>query len=271
MNRSIPLARIVFGAWMLANGVNHFFLHLWQAPTGHEPLAIQLMAALVHSGLLDVAMLIQLVAGALILAGLLVPVSLCALMPVSTCALYWALVLERQPAGALLALVAFALNGLLMLAYLNYYQGALQRRALAVGESTAPGRFYENLFVDLNGRTSRSRFVPALLTLVAVVLFYALIVKGRTAQWCLLVLLFPAFILHARRLHDMGHTAWLLLLPVTLLAGTLAIRLQLVSPGADLQSVVPTAALVVSAAAALWGCFGRGQAAANRFGAPVSA
>ncbi len=38
-------------------------------PTGHEPLAIQLMDALVHSHLIDVAMAIQLVTGALILSG----------------------------------------------------------------------------------------------------------------------------------------------------------------------------------------------------------
>jgi hypothetical protein len=51
----VLLARILFGAWMLANGLNHFFLHLWAEPTGQAPLAIQLMDAFRHSGLLDVA------------------------------------------------------------------------------------------------------------------------------------------------------------------------------------------------------------------------
>ena len=92
-------------------------------PTGHEPLAMQLMAALVHSRLFDVAMAIQLVTGALILAGFFVPVALCVVMPVSTCALYWSVILDHQPLGAVLALVAFALNGLLMLAYIDYYRG----------------------------------------------------------------------------------------------------------------------------------------------------
>ena len=134
--RVVALAgRIVFGAWMALNGANYFFLSLWPTtPTGHEPLAIQLMASLVHSQLLDVAMAIQLVAGILILAGFVVPIALCVLMPISTCALYWSLVLDHHPLNMLLALAAFALNGLLMLAYLPYYRGTLERRALAFGE-----------------------------------------------------------------------------------------------------------------------------------------
>ena len=135
MKQLVLVGRLIFGAWMLANGTNHFFLSLWPEPTGHEPLAMQLMAAFVHSRLFDVAMTIELVTGALILAGFFVPVALCVVMPVSTCALYWSAILEHQPLGAVLALIAFALNGLLMLAYIDYYKGALQRHALMVGEA----------------------------------------------------------------------------------------------------------------------------------------
>jgi uncharacterized membrane protein YphA (DoxX/SURF4 family) len=137
MKQLVLIGRVIFGVWMLANGANHFFLSLWPLPTGHEPLAVQLMAALVHSRLIDVAMAIELVAGALILIGAFVPVALCVVMPVSTCALYWAVILEHQPLGAVLALAAFALNGVLMLAYIDYYKGyggPLQRRALMLGE-----------------------------------------------------------------------------------------------------------------------------------------
>lgn len=126
--------RLVFGAWMLLNGLNHFFLSMWAAPQGATPLATQLMNALVNSGLMSVAMAIELAAGALVLLGRFTPAALCVLMPVSTCALFWAVVLNQQPLPALLALAAFALNGLLMLGHLRYYRGALQRRALAFGE-----------------------------------------------------------------------------------------------------------------------------------------
>lgn len=134
MSALVPTARLLFGAWMLANGLNHFFLHLWPEPVGHAPLAIQLLDAFTHSGLLDVAMVIELVCGALILLGRFTPVALCVLMPVSTCALYWAAVLDHQLLGSLLTLVAFLLNGVLMLCFLDYYRGALQRHALTLGE-----------------------------------------------------------------------------------------------------------------------------------------
>lgn len=135
MKQLVLIGRLIFGAWMLANGANHFFLSLWPLPTGHEPLAIQLMAALVHSRLIDVAMTIELVTGALILTGFFVPVALCLMMPISTCALYWSAILDHQPLGSVLALIAFALNGLLMLAYIDYYQGVLQRQATMLGEA----------------------------------------------------------------------------------------------------------------------------------------
>lgn len=135
MKALVLVGRLVFGAWMLANGLNHFFVTLYPEPTGHEPLAMQLMAALVHSRLLDVAMAIQLVTGALILIGVLVPLALCVVMPISTCAVYWSVILEHQPLGAALSLAAFALNGLLMLAYLDYYRGVLQRYAPTLGEA----------------------------------------------------------------------------------------------------------------------------------------
>jgi hypothetical protein len=135
MKPLVLVGRLIFGAWMLANGANHFFYSLWSEPTGHEPLAVLLMNALVHSRLLDVVMAIELVTGALILTGFLVPVALCVVVPISTCALFWSVILEHQPLGAALALAAFALNGLLMLAYIEYYEGALQRRALTLGEA----------------------------------------------------------------------------------------------------------------------------------------
>ena len=167
MKQLVLVDRLIFGAWMLANGANHFFFSLWPMPTGHEPLAIQLMAALVHSGLIDVAMAIQLVTGALILTGFFVPVALCVVMPVSTCALYWSLILDHQPLGAVLALAAFALNGFLMLAYLDYYRGALAAaRPDAWRIARRPHVLFESLFVNPNGRTSRGHFVPALITLL---------------------------------------------------------------------------------------------------------
>ncbi|HEY6454278.1 MAG TPA: DUF805 domain-containing protein [Steroidobacteraceae bacterium] len=271
MKQLIPLGRLIFGAWMLANGANYLFVSLWPQPIGHEPLAIELMASLVHSGLLGVAMTIQLVTGALILTGLCVPVALCVVMPISTCALFWSLILDHQPLGVLLALAAFALNGLLMLAYLEYYRGALRRQALTFGESPAGQKSFYFVFVNPNGRTRRGQFAAALLTLLAVAAFYAFLVKGATAHWCVLMLVFPGAILHARRLHDMGYGAWPLLIPVVLTLVAFANWLHVVSYGAPFDTAMPLTALAVCAAFALWGCIGNGQAEANRFGMPAAA
>jgi len=129
------VGRIVFGAGIVLYSANYLFLSLWPSPAGTEPLAMQLMTALANSRLLDVAMVVLLVTGLLTLLGILVPIALCAAMPISICALFWALVLDHQPLTVTIAALAFGLNGLLMLAYLPYYKGSLQRRALALGEA----------------------------------------------------------------------------------------------------------------------------------------
>ena len=48
---------------------------------------------------------------------------------------------------------------------------------------------YEQLFVNPTGRTARSEYVPALLTLLAAFTFYWFLVTGRTGQFALLVML----------------------------------------------------------------------------------
>lgn len=195
--------RLLFGGWMLLSGANYLFLSLWQLPGGSEPLAMQLMSALVNSRLLDVAMAIQLLAGALLLAGLCIPLALCLLMPISTCALFWAAVLDQQALTTLLALAAFALNGLLMLAWLPYYRSVLQRHTLAMGELQEPPLNYDALFVNPLRHTTRVQYIPALLTVLAAIAFFGWFVGGRTAQFCMLVLLYPAAVLLVRRLRDL--------------------------------------------------------------------
>ena len=265
-----PAARVIFGAWMLLNGINHFFFPLWPTPAGSEPLSAELMSALVSSQLLDVCMLLELVAGALILLGIFVPVSLCVLMAVSTSALYWA-ILDHQPSTLTLGVLAFALNGLLMLAYLPYYKGALQRAPLTLGESN-PGTSWNTLFVQPRGRTSRSQFMTALIPLVLAVLWYA--EKGPAVDyvpWGVLVLLYPAVVLHVRRLHDMGYTGWWMLVPTVLTIVAMLIWAHRLSLGPQLDAAIPLIALLVFVGFAIWGVIARGQAETNTFGPPVAA
>jgi len=269
MQQLVLVGRTIFGAWMFISGANYLFLSLWAVPTGHEPLATELMGAFVHSGLLTVAMLIQLVTGALLLAGVFVPAALCVVMPTSACALYWAL-LEHQPLPLLLALGAFALNGLLMLAYLRYYQGALQRSPLTLSES-GQATTWDTLFVHAKGRTSREHFIGAVIPLAIVVGWYAQASPNVYPQWSLLVLLFPGTVLLARRLHDMGHSGWLLVVPAVLTVAAMMIWDHRLDWGAQLNVAVPLAALIVFVGLALWGCIGKGKTEANAFGPPAMA
>jgi uncharacterized membrane protein YhaH (DUF805 family) len=260
--RLILAGRLIFGAWMLANGISYFFASLHPVPAAHAPLAMQLMTALDHSALLDVVMGIQLVTGALILAGIFVPLALCVVMPISVCAVYWGVILEHRPLAAVLSLAAIALNGLLMLAYIDYYKGILQRRALAVGETVRTN--FDALYMTPGERTARGDFIGALVPLLAVFAVYFFVVTSRNGQWCEVVLIYPAIVLHARRLHDMGRSAWPLLVPAALLVATA--WLHLFVPQARAIDVVTLAAVVVSAGFIVFGLVGKGQPEDNRFG-----
>jgi uncharacterized membrane protein YhaH (DUF805 family)/uncharacterized membrane protein YphA (DoxX/SURF4 family) len=260
--------RLIFGAWMLVNGINYFFVSLYPMPTGHTPLAMQLMTGLVNSRLLDVVVAIQLVTGALILIGVFVPAALCVVMPLSVCAAFWAL-LDHTPLNLVLGLGALALNAVLMLAYLDYYKGVLERHALALGEAPEEGMNFDSLYVSPAGRTSRDQFVGALIIVLAAFAFYYFLVPGRNSQWVQLTLLYPAIVLHARRLHDMGRAAWPVLVPAALIVAMA--WLYLFVPASAAKGGVRIAAVIVSAAFIVWGLFGStGQAEPNRVATPAA-
>jgi uncharacterized membrane protein YphA (DoxX/SURF4 family) len=245
--------RVIFGVWMLANGINHFVFPMWAVPAGNEAASTQLMAAFSHSGLFSVAMLIELVCGGLLILGIFTPAALCVLMPVSTCALYWSLVLDRNSVLALVVLAAFALNGLLMLAHLSSYRGTLEKYALSLGELRGDVTF-GSVYVNVGERIARGPYAAALITLLVAVVFYAYLVTGRTAMYCMLVLMIPGVILLAGRMRDMGRGVALLILPASLLLAAFCLWLKLVEPVGDQGRALPGAALVVLALFALWGC-----------------
>jgi uncharacterized membrane protein YhaH (DUF805 family) len=123
---------------------------------------------------------------------------------------------------------------------------------------------FDTLFVNASGRTARGPFIGALVTLLAAFAFYYFLVPGRNSQWVQLVFLFPAVVLLARRLHDMGRAAWPLVVPAVLVLATA--WLYLFVPASEDKGIVKVAAVVVSAAFIVWGLVGKSQAEANRFG-----
>jgi uncharacterized membrane protein YhaH (DUF805 family) len=118
---------------------------------------------------------------------------------------------------------------------------------------------YDALFVNPLGRTSRADYVPALLTVLAALAFFGWLVTGRTAHFCMLVLLYPAYVLLARRLQDLGYAVWLVLVPLLPMLVSFAMLLDYLSLGASVDAVLPWVALVVAGAFALWGGVSQGK------------
>lgn len=127
---------------------------------------------------------------------------------------------------------------------------------------------FDTLFVTPAGRTARGPFIGALITLLAAFAFYYFLVPGRNSQWVQLVFLFPAIVLHARRLHDMGWTAWPLIAPAALVVATA--WLYLFVAGAEFKGIVSVVTIIVSAGFIVWGLIGKSQDGANRFGTPAA-
>lgn len=118
---------------------------------------------------------------------------------------------------------------------------------------------YESLYENPDGRTARHEYIPAMLVLVAVAAFFGFVVRGRTATFCMLVLLYPGWVLLTRRLHDMGRSAWPLLVPALPLLATFAMWLGYAQFGGRAGQVLPWIALLLAGAFATWGAVGKSR------------
>ena len=130
---------------------------------------------------------------------------------------------------------------------------------------------FETLYAYPTGRTSRADFLRGLLPLLAAAAFYALLVKvGRNGEWVMVMFLFPGSVLLARRLHDLGQTAWLLLAPGALAVAAIWMHMAN-KTNPPLEPAVALAAAIVIAGFFVWGLAANGQADANRYGPPPPA
>src|SRR6185295_3096543 len=93
MKYAVWFVRLVFAAWMIPAGLNHF-VTLFPQPLGTQPLSRELFFALFDSHLFDLVKAVELVAGIGVLFGFYVPLSLVICMPVSFCVWYWDTPLE---------------------------------------------------------------------------------------------------------------------------------------------------------------------------------
>jgi uncharacterized membrane protein YhaH (DUF805 family) len=137
----------------------------------------------------------------------------------------------------------------------------LQRRAPAIGERDAATSF-DTLLADPRGLTGQGTFIAALIPLALAALFYHFLVRGGSGNYAMLVLLFPAIVLHARRLHDMGRTGWPLLIPAIPVAA--GIWFHMYDKGQSAERPVIYVALAISALFTLWGLVGKSAATPAR-------
>jgi uncharacterized membrane protein YphA (DoxX/SURF4 family) len=140
MKYAVWFARIVFAAWMIPAGLNHF-VPLFPQPMGSQPLSQELIVALIDSHLFDIVKAVELIAGICVLTGFYAPLALIVCMPVSFCVFYWDAPLEGWGSrAAIFGYAALLCNVLLCLAYINSYRSmfALRSKPRTFGASDTP-------------------------------------------------------------------------------------------------------------------------------------
>lgn len=129
MKYAVWFVRLVFAAWMIPAGLNHF-VPLFPQPMGSQPLSQELISALIDSGLFDLVKLVELLAGIAVLTGFYTPLALLVCMPVSFCVFWWDAPLEGW--GSRAALFGYAVllcNVLLCIAYHRSYRSMFALRS----------------------------------------------------------------------------------------------------------------------------------------------
>ena len=129
MKYAVWFVRLVFAAWMIPAGVNHF-VPIFPQPMGSQPLSHELIVALLDSHLFDLVKAVELIAGICVLFGLYTPLALVLCMPVSFCVFFWDAPLEGW--GSRAAHFGYAVllcNVLLCIAYIRSYQSMFAVRS----------------------------------------------------------------------------------------------------------------------------------------------
>ena len=137
MKYAVWFVRLVFGAWMVPAGLNHFY-RLFPQPMGSKALSHELIVALLSSHLFDIVKAVELIAGICVLTGFYAPLALVVCMPVSFCVFWWDTPLEGGRAQ-FFGEAALLCNVLLCLAYIENYRSmfVLHAKPRALGETSS--------------------------------------------------------------------------------------------------------------------------------------
>jgi uncharacterized membrane protein YphA (DoxX/SURF4 family) len=122
--------RLVFAAWMIPAGLNHF-VYLFPQPMGNQPLSTELITALLDSHMFLFTKTIELLAGLCVLFGFYTPLALIVCLPVSFCVWFWDVPLQGW--GSVSAIYGWAvlLSNLFLCAnHFEYYRAMFGLRAV---------------------------------------------------------------------------------------------------------------------------------------------
>ena len=122
MKYAVWALRLLFAAWMIPAGLNHF-VPLFPQPMGSQPLSHELIVALLDSHLFDIVKAVELIAGLAVMTGIYLPLALVVCMPVSFCVWYWDVPLQGW--GSTSAIYGWAVllsNLFLCAAHFEYYR-----------------------------------------------------------------------------------------------------------------------------------------------------
>ncbi len=145
MKYALWFVRLVFAAWMIPAGLNHF-VPLFPQPMGTKPLSHELIVALLDSHLFTMVKAVELIAGISVLTGFYTPLALIVCMPVSFCVFFWDTPLEGWGSrAAIFGSSVLLCNVLLCLSYLGTYRAmfALRSRPGTVVSASDPTKAAE--------------------------------------------------------------------------------------------------------------------------------
>jgi hypothetical protein len=129
MKYAVWFVRLIYAAWMIPAGINHF-LRLYPQPTGNQPMSTEVFLALLDSGLFTLVKAVELVAGFAVLFGFRLPLMLIAVLPVSFTVWYWDTELQGWwTASAIYGWAVLGCNVFLCYAYLPAFRAMFANAA----------------------------------------------------------------------------------------------------------------------------------------------
>lgn len=121
------LSRYVWGIWFVWSGTFHFY----SPPIyGDQPLAVELMVALIQTRLYEIVKGVEIIGGVTVLARRWAPLGLLINVPINLVVMYWDGYLQGQlgALGLIIVLLTFVFTAIMMWSYRAYYRPLLSWR-----------------------------------------------------------------------------------------------------------------------------------------------